>query len=370
MIDSRLAFQIGLGLLGPLLMWQILFRRARPDLHTVPGNAPRISVVVPARNEGHQIGRLLQSLECQSVTPHEVIVVDDNSSDDTASVGAAWGATVIQGQVLPDGWNGKSWACWQGARHSAGEILLFLDADTWLAEDGLAKLLNRYAGRRGLLSIQPYHVTQKHHEQLSAFFNIVLLAAVGAFTPLGTRIKPGGAFGPCMLCNREDYFRVGGHQAVKEHVLEDIPLGKRFLLHALPVRCGVGEGIISFRMYEGGFRELVEGWSKGVGYGAMAVHVPFTLATAAWITGCFSVCFTLLGEVGRLFTPAWWASLAIYCFYATQIYWMLRRIGRFKPWTSVLFPFPLCFFALIMVRSVLLTYVFRRVTWKGRILKS
>lgn len=364
----RIAIEGILCVLGLLLMWRVLFRDRSWARDWATECRSRISVVIPARNEEHQIGHLLRSLKGQTVEPCEIIAVDDDSFDNTGIVAREEGATVITGEPLPEGWNGKSWACWQGACGSTGEILLFLDADTWLEAEGIERLLSLYEGL-GLLTVQPYHVTEKPYEQLSAFFNIVVMAAVGAFTPFGERLKPGGAFGPCVMCNRNEYFRTGGHREVRGKLLEDISLAKLFLRQNLPVRCYAGQGIISFRMYPGGLRELVEGWSKGMGYGAFSVNPAFSMMTTAWITGCFRAFSTLIGTILSVASPAW-TGLITYCSYALVVGWMLKRIGRFRWWTSAFFPIPLCFFGVVMARSLLLTYFLGRVVWKGRVIST
>ena len=361
----RIAIEGLLWALGVFLMWRVLFR---DRLRTRGGDRDprsRISVIVPARNEEHQIGRLLLSLGQQTVVPHEVIVVDDDSTDSTGAIARQKGALVILGEQLPGGWNGKAWACWQGARASAGDLLLFLDADTWLEPEGIERLVEWYEGS-GLLTLQPFHVTHRPYEQLSAFLNIVVMAAMGAFTPFGYRLKPGGGFGPCVMCRRDEYSRTGGHREVVGEVIEDIPLAKLFLRQNLPVRCYAGRGIVCFRMYPGGIRDLIEGWSKGMGYGAMSVSPVLSILTAAWITGCFRAFAGLIRATTPTAAPAAWQGVIVYCCYVVVIWWVLRGVGRFKWYTSALFPVPLCFFGLIVARSLLLTYVARRVMWKGR----
>jgi 4,4'-diaponeurosporenoate glycosyltransferase len=197
-----------------------------------------------------------------------------------------------------------------------------------------------------------------------------VIATVGAFTPLGERLKPGGGFGPCVMCNRDEYLATGGHHQVRGQVLEDIPLARLFLRHNLPVRCHVGQGIVSFRMYPGGVRELIEGWSKGMGYGAVSVHPAFSIMTAAWITGCFGAFFTPIRVLLTSEAAAAWMGAIIYLAYALLMHRILQGIGRFKWWTSALFPIPLFFFGAIMARSVLLTFLLGRVTWKGRAMNT
>ncbi len=355
---------IGLMLgIGFFLLWHM----PRPK---VTGNAAkmglRVDVIIPARNEAHRIAPLLESLRLQTFYPQNVLVVDDGSTDDTAAIARRFGANVASAGPRPEGWNGKTWACWQGVQKSDGDLLVFLDADTWLAPDGLEALVDTYLQQGGLLAVQPYHVTQRFYEQFSAFFNIVLMASINAFTPFGDRLAPGGAFGPCMVCSRADYLRVGGHRAVRTKVIEDIPLGKRFLREGLLVRCRAGRGILSFRMYPGGFGEMLEGWSKGFGYGALAVRPWATILVSAWITACFSISVSLLKQaLNDPLSAEMLARLALYLVGAGQVFWMLRRIGRFQAWVAPLFFVPLFFFGLVMLRSSIMTYVLGRVRWKG-----
>lgn len=364
----RFVLQLLFLLIGNFLFWQVLFRNHRPATRRSSSQVP-LSVIIPARNEGQTIGRLLESLNRQRRAPLEILVVDDGSTDNTAEVARRAGAQVITAASLPEGFNGKAWACWQGALHSQGELLLFLDADTWLEDDGLERLLALYQDR-GLLTIQPYHVTQRPYEQLSAFFNLVVIAAVGAFTPLGERVRPGGAFGPCVLCRRTEYFQVGGHQQVGAIVLEDIVLAQLYHRHNLPVRCQIGQGIINFRMYPQGLGQLFEGWSKGIGFGAASVNPIFSLLTAAWITGCFGVFSAPLVYWARgTALPQLIVPLLLYLLYALQLRFLLSRLGRFQSWAWMFYPIPLSFFALTLLVSFIMTYVFRRVAWRGRRLR-
>jgi hypothetical protein len=133
-------------LFAALLLWTsgfLLLRRLRRcALASAPASAPGVSIIIPARNEEHNLPRLLRSLAAQPVTPKEIMVVDDGSTDRTAELARQLGATVIPSQPLPDGWRGKTWACHQGANDSTSDRLLFVDADTWFEPDGLARILS------------------------------------------------------------------------------------------------------------------------------------------------------------------------------------------------------------------------------------
>jgi hypothetical protein len=106
---------------------------------------------------------------------------------------------------------------------------------------------------------------EKAYERLAAVFNIIVLVGANAFSLGGSKRKPFGAFGPCYICLREDYFSMGGHQAVRRDILESLGLGKEFLKNGLPVHCYGGRGSISFRMYPEGVKSLVEGFEGLVG---------------------------------------------------------------------------------------------------------
>lgn len=355
-------------LVGFILLWRIpSFARCKQQ-QAIAESPPRISIIIPARDEQDRIAPLLQSLQAQTLRPHEILVIDDHSADGTAAVARGLGAVLLPGRTLPEGWTGKTWACWQGAERATGDLLVFLDADVRLEPDGLACLAEGYGQQRGLLTVQPYHITTRAYESLSAVFNIVLMAGLNAFTPWGGSLAPSGGFGPCALCSAADYARTGGHghPAVRGTVLESIPLAEVFLSHDLPVRCYGGRGATWFRMYPGGLGELVEGWSKGFGSGALAIRPTFLLLLVAWISGAFGAFISLVGYLVSPGTPGLVIYTAIYALYALQIWWMLRRIGRFRWWAVGLFPLPLCFFALIMLRSVLLIHVLGRVQWRGR----
>ena len=350
---------------GLCLLWRIpAFNLPAADM----AEWPRLSVIIPARNEEGRLGPLLDSLRRQRRPAHEVLVVDDDSSDATAALAASGGARVLRGEALPVGWAGKPWACWQGAQHASGDLLVFLDADTWLEPDGLERLVQGYLAQGGLLSVQPFHRVRRLYEELSAFFNIVQMAGMNAFTPLGDRLAPGGAFGPCILCRRDDYLRTGGHGAenVRSQVLEDISLARLFARQGLPVHCRGGWGAISFRMYPGGPGQLIEGWSKNMGSGLVSIRPAFALLASAWITGCFA------SWAGLLRNWSWPPTLQLglvglfYLLYALEVGWMLGRIGTFRPWTALFFPLPLTFFALVMLRSLVLSHLLGRVTWRGR----
>ncbi|MDP9071244.1 MAG: glycosyltransferase [Actinomycetota bacterium] len=346
---------------GLWLLWHL--PRCRPSADASPPSD--VSVVVPARDEEANLPRLLASLAATGAGV-DLVVVDDHSSDSTAEVARRAGARVVPCPPLPSGWTGKAWACWTGSAATDRPVLVFLDADTEVEAGGLAALRAEHGHHGGLVSVQPFHRTERAYESLSAFFNVVAMMGVGAFTPLGNRRRPAGAFGPCLVCTRADYHLVGGHRAVRGEVVEDVALSARFGQAGLPVTCFGGRGTIAFRMYGGGLRQLVEGWSKNFAAGAGAARPATVLLVAVWVGGCLSAVWPAGAALAGLGALGLAPALALYGVYAAQVRWMLGRLGRFRWWAAALYPVPLAFFVAVFARSSYLTHVRREVRWRGR----
>ena len=327
---------------------------------------PSISVIIPSRNEENTLPNLLRSLEGQLSSEDEVIVVDDHSEDRTKAVAEKSGVKLLESLPTPEGWIGKTWACSQGARMASGEILVFLDADTVLEKNGLKNIIETYVERDGVLSIQPYHKMRNLYEQFSAFFNIVMMAAIGAFTILGNRNKPIGLFGPVVAIKRQYYLDSGGHEKVKGEILEDVAFGSELQKKGVEVHCLGGKDTISFRMYPNGIKELINGWSKGFAVGAVKTSIPLLVLIVAWISGSIGTTRNLVEAIAATNNVqiAIWGGL--YVLFAAQIYWMLVRIGNFKFYTALLFPIPLSFFVLVFTYSFVRIFLARSVKWKGR----
>jgi 4,4'-diaponeurosporenoate glycosyltransferase len=329
--------------------------------------ARAVSIVVPARNEERTLPVLLASLRALDPAPHELIVVDDGSTDATAAVAAAHGATVLA-VTPPPGWAGKPYACHVGADAATGTHLLFLDADTWLAPNALGRLLAEHRARGGLVSVQPHHRTERPYEQLSAFFNVTAMMGTGAFAAAG-RVPAAMAFGPCLLTTVADYRAAGGHAAVRGEVVEDVHLARRYRARGLPVHCLAGGDVVGFRMYPGGVRQLVDGWTKNVASGAGLSPWWALVGTVGWICSCVAVALTgtraalgwALGD-----GPAPWVAVVAWGAVAVQLGWMLGRIGSWRVTTAVLFPVPLMAFLALFVRSLAVTLVRGEVTWRSR----
>nr|WP_306813038.1 glycosyltransferase [Paenibacillus soyae] len=331
-------------------------------------DVPRISVIIPARNEAGRILPLLQSLRIQSLKPAEIIVVDDDSVDRTAEIAAGCGAAVVRKAELGAGWTGKSAACWEGAKAATGDWLLFLDADTRLVRaDSLRRMADvfaREAQEAGILSFQPYHSVKRGYEHLSAVFNIVVMAGMNVFSVLGGRLTGAGSFGPCILTRRDVYFGTGGHAAVKEAVMDDLALGVLYRRAGHPVRCFGGKGCIDFRMYPEGLRQLTEGWTKSFGTASQSTHPLVMAMIVTWMAAGLSTLPLLVGAI-LLSGPI--AAAAVACVvYMLQLFGLARRTGNFRFAYFLAYPALLLFFCALHGWSLYLVNIRRTVRWRGR----
>jgi len=322
-------------------------------------------VLIPARNEATTLPHLLAALKRQTIQPLEVIVIDDHSTDATGSLARAAGVTVVEPPPLPPHWCGKTWALHHGVRASRGEVLVFLDADTEPEPAFLESLVAALEEVGVLVSVQPYHRTERPYEQLSVLFNLVGLMAV----PLGRNV--GVAFGPALATSRADYDRSGGHAAVADKVVEDWFLAHHYQQAGLPVSAWIGGDRIAYRMYPGGLRDMVIGFDKNFATAAGEVRWPWMLAVLLWLSGLFWAAWCLpasllgwpmLGE--RALLP----NLLLYAAFALQMGVITRRVGRFG-WINLVFPIPVLFFLGVFVMAIL-NLERGQVSWKGRTFRT
>lgn len=264
------------------------FPRLRAPTPPLPGNLPRVSVLVPARNEAAVIGTTVSSLLQQTYPDYELLVLDDGSTDGTAVKAAAAARgdprlRIIHGQPLPPGWLGKNWACHQLAQAASGDLLVFTDADVQWQPPALAGLVTKMAQTgAGLLTVWPTQHTRSLAERLVVpLIGMVIMA----YLPLlAVHYLPWSIFaaanGQCMAFRRSVYEKVGGHTAVRQQIIEDIALAQRIKQHGHPLRMADGNGLIGCRMY-GNWQEVKAGFAKNIlaGHGG---SVPFLLASTVF----------------------------------------------------------------------------------------
>lgn len=242
-----------------------LAKAARTADPVAPTTLPTgdISVVIPARDEADRIGPLLDTIVgAPGVT--EVVVVDDQSSDTTASIASAAGATVITGRRLPAGWAGKVWALQQGIEAARGDWVVTLDADT-RPNPGLptAVVARAVADGHDLVTVAgrfecPNPPTRWLHASM-------LTTLVYRFGPPGTTSRPGRtmANGQCMVLRRERFLRAGGMSLVAGEVVEDVALARRLAGNGWTVGFLDAADLLTVRMFES-LGDAWTGWGRSL----------------------------------------------------------------------------------------------------------
>ena len=212
----------------------------RPDINSkIPGPAPLVSVLIPARNEEENIEACLRSLRIQDYPNFEIMVLDDNSDDRTAEIVKLMAAKddrirLIKGQPLAQGWAGKPFACYQLAEKARGSWLLFLDADTTHAPHMLRSTLAiALELKPSMLSGFPRQMAESIPEKIAM---PVLYFVIMSLIPLWwvhrfKGSKPSLTIGQFILFPREAYWRMDGHMVVKDKILEDVWLGVETVRH-------------------------------------------------------------------------------------------------------------------------------------------
>ncbi len=242
---------------------------------------PLVSFCIPARNEENVIEKAVTSALEQNYAHFEVLVLDDGSRDRTPDILTEVyrkypeRLTIIKGKDKPDKWLGKSWACHQLSSKAKGEILFFIDADVWLYPAAAERAV------RSLDDFRIHFLTVWPLQKLGTFWEklVIPLVYYGLFTLLPARyvhhnprwlpsflankMAPvfAAACGQCMVFRREAYEQIGGHESVKNDIVEDVALAKQIKRNGYRMRMFHGEDAVWCRMYTSG-KEMWQGFRK------------------------------------------------------------------------------------------------------------
>ena len=338
----------------------ILVPRLRPRM---PRRTPLVSVIIPARDEERSIERTVRAILAQTYPALELIVVNDRSTDRTGAILASIDdprLIVVEGHEPPPGWLGKPYALHLGAQRAAGELLLFVDADLVYAPEAVAAAVAQMEeSGTSMLSLLP-------HFELHGFWEHVAIVNLGVFAytmlPLWatnrTRIPLlgiGGGTGN--LVRRDDYDALGGHEALRDAVVDDVGLARLMRRGGRRTAVALANDLVSIRMYHG-LREIVEGFTKNAfavvnrSYlavlfifvaGGILQLLPYVLALAGDVIGIATVALIVLSRVVLFAALRYRLDNAVFGHVPMLLIWF---------W--------------ILLRSVWLTGVRRQLLWRGR----
>ncbi len=339
-----------------------------------PGPFPRVSIVVPARDEERAVAAAVGSQLSQDYPDFEVIVVNDRSTDGTGAIldTLARGDArlrVVAGREPPPGWLGKPHALWLGARAATGEVLLFVDADVRYdprcLREAVSLLRERGADFLGLLP---------RVEAEGFWENVLMPFLIGAFYAgpglFANRRWPrwvalGGGAGN--MIRRSAYDAIGGHEALKASVIDDVALAVRTKQSGFRTCAARAEDRVAVRMYHG-FREVCSGFTKNIAY----LYQGWAGAILLLLTGAFYAVtlappvFLLLAFAGMPAAPREIAFAA-----AATALPVLSRLAVAAAvgdplWPSFTHPIMAAVWAGITCRSLHQRVIRRRLTWRGR----
>ncbi|TFF40964.1 glycosyltransferase [Mucilaginibacter psychrotolerans] len=232
-------------------------------------HADKVSILIPARNEAEDIIPLLQSIHQQDYENYEVLILDDNSTDNTYSVCAAFCVkhprfSVIKGEPLAAGWLGKNYACHQLAKQANGDYYLFLDADEQVQNGLITSAVHRMKLRGlALLSLFTNQTMRSAGEEMVVpLMHYILLNLLPLRLVYLVKSEAlSAASGQFMLFDATGYKKHQWHQLVKNKVVEDVEIMKMVKSTRLAGEALLANGMISCRMYKG-YSEAINGFGK------------------------------------------------------------------------------------------------------------
>ena len=348
----------------------------RARRHSLPDKLPRVSILVPVRDEEVTIEACLCSLMGQTYADFEVLVLDDQSSDSTPVILQQIALEddrlkVLKGSPAPPGIAGKNWACAQLAGQATGELLFFTDADTVHQTNMLAEIVSSMLGEKAdMMTGFPRQVVKTWGERLLVpFFTWSSLN----FIPLGLAYQLRTsvlsiAVGQMMVFKREAYQAVGGHTTLGTDILDDIVLARRINQSGLRWRVLSIADLIRCRMYRSN-REACEGLTKNL-FGAFGCRLLPFLFTIAWLIIMTWVPLVVFALWLAGYAPMVDPPVLISCLVLALLTWVFPLAEIHIP-LFLVFLYPIIILAItwVMLRSMVFS-LSGKLRWKNRVLEK
>jgi GT2 family glycosyltransferase len=331
-----------------------------------PAASPSITVIVPARNEAADIAATLHSLLEQDYDNLQIIAVNDRSTDHTGAIIDTIASEhpgrlrALHVTELPPGWLGKTHAMALAARQAPTDYLLFTDADVLFRSDAIRRALAHAVATSAdhLVTIPTTLIRRWDEAAILGFFQIFALWGARPWRvadPNSKRDSLGiGAFN---LLSRSAYLQIGGFEALRMEIIEDLALARRIKHAGLVQRVAFGRGLVSLH-WASGVRGLVGVMTKNL-FSAFRFSIGLALLGCLWL-----LVFCVAPAAGLFFTPTRIPAILT----VAAVIWAYRlmsRHSRISAWNALLCPLGALVFVFSLLRSTLITLKGGGVIWRG-----
>jgi len=368
-----------LGLFGLTIAFYFFLRgvdRCRLPDHELPF----VSILVPARNEELKIGRCLESLLNQDYPNFELVVIDDRSTDRTGEIIEQFAkkdnrVKFVRGKDAPDGWIGKCNALAHAVGYASGDWFVFTDADTCHKPNSVRDAVSyALSTKSDLISFVPL-------QELKSFWERVVMTVLLSSFVVGDpfhavndpRKKRAYAYGQYILCRKNSYLAIGGHQSVRDEIVEDHAIAQVFKEKGYKILVADGKTLYSVRMYTN-LETMWQGWTKNlyslidsriinlvlivllINFSVFVPWVELALVARAWIEGDIN---PYLCDV---------TNLVVAQFFLLIVWFKLTQEHRQGVNWSAFFLMPLGSLAVtvLQIHAAYLVLSGSQVKWKGR----
>ncbi len=345
---------------------------ARPEWDRRPESAngePRVSIIVPARNEEEHIRETLLQLLALDYANYEIIAVNDRSIDGTGQIVDEVAAgpeakgllRVIHIAELPSGWLGKTHAMWTAGQQATGDWLLFTDADVLFRPDSLRRAVAyAEAERADHVVLFPRMIMKQPGEKMMiAFFQVLFVFGHRPWKVADPKARDHMGVGAFNMVRRSAYEAVGTYRALRMEVVDDMKLGKVIKNAGFAQRNVYGEDLISLRWAKGAFG-VVNNLTKNF-FAVLSFQWWRTVATFA------GMAFLNLGPFLGVFLAHGWARVpyivALFSLFA--IYCGMSFRSPIAPYYFLLHPVSTSLFMYILLRSMVHALWNDGIVWRG-----
>jgi glycosyltransferase involved in cell wall biosynthesis len=324
-----------------------------------------LTVIVPARNEARDIRATLESLLAQDYANIKIIAVDDRGTDTTGQIMDDLAAAhptrlrILHITELPPEWLGKTHAMAVAAREADTDFLLFTDADVLFAPSSLRRALTHAVATQAdhLVLMPTPRIRRWDEAALLSFFQLFGLWAARPWRVADPQARDAIGIGAFNLIRRSAYEQIGGFEALRMEIVEDLGIGRRIKRAGLRQRVAFGRSLVSLH-WASGAPGLVSVMTKNI-FAAVNFHASLLLAGCLWLSAFCILPFLLVATPGFRI-PGTLILLAILWSYV-----LIGRHSGLSGWNALLAPFAAALFVFTLLRSMLTTLGQGGVRWRG-----